>query len=115
MVKRREQYALTNSKDQIKRVSAVIPMRLTLNDIAVYITSREYDKLHDEAVFSEEDRYVADLNKVKKTIPSRRKAIEMATNVIIQDGEESPHYRVGDNNLDEVRQAVLAHLEVLWA
>ena len=91
----------TMSKDGEKRVNVVVKYRLTMDELAVMITSNLGYALDSGC----------DVNKL---IPGKRKAINIAKDETLGSGIETPHYRVGDNKWEAYKDQVLVRLEELW-
>ncbi len=93
-------YNLTNSKDGIGRFTLVVKNRLSLEDLANYITiAIQYDGV----------------DQVEEELPNKRAAVKLAASVIYSEGVESPHFMVGDRDLNDLQAAILERLEKLWS
>ncbi len=107
--KRKPAYALTPSRDNIPRVSFTVVYRMTLDDIATLIVAGHADGLIVEGTQKQPDpaRITAELS-------TRRKAMAIATDCLYMHGADTPFYRVGDENLTELKNAVLVRLNTIW-
>lgn len=103
-------YPATMSKDGEKRVSFTVPARFTLDELATFITA---DK--SEFWSYKDGEKIVDRALIRKTLTSRTAAIAAAGDAILYEGTMTPAYRVGDDNLEAVKGAVLERLNELWA
>jgi delta-aminolevulinic acid dehydratase/porphobilinogen synthase len=105
-------YKMTNSIDGTPRLDMHVSYRMGLDEVAVFITA---EKTTDLTVGGE---YWDSNNPSKKAIEailtSRQAAMKIAQTCMINYGAETPHYRVGDGNLNDIKNAVLARLTELW-
>ena len=104
---------LTPSIDGTDRLTVNIKVRMSLDDMAHYLTAYGY-MIHDFATHTYEDGYVADMGVIRAVLTSRQAAVKVAQDCIWSNGVERAGYVIGDENLHEVRDAVLAHLRTLW-
>ena len=87
-------FRMTNSKDGRPRLNFTVPVRVTLNYLAIYLVAN----------------YTTPTQ-----VTSKAKAIEFARDAVLTYGTEVPHYRVGDDNLDDEVEAMETKLTALWA
>jgi hypothetical protein len=100
-------HELTNSKDGLLRLTAKIEIRLTLQDIATAVVASKGFNFDEE---EGRDEIIA------KLVPSRRRAVEIATDASTYHGRENWWERVTSyDDGEEMVEAVLRHLEKLWA
>uniref|UniRef100_A0AB74UGQ6 Uncharacterized protein n=1 Tax=Caulobacter phage BL57 TaxID=3348355 RepID=A0AB74UGQ6_9VIRU len=103
------QYKMTPSKDGTPRFNVKAPFRLSLSEMALAIAVGQYGSLESFAEEGDLDR------EVRRLVSSQRKAVEFATDIIIQMGRENLWYAdEGREHLDTVKEAILAHVERLW-
>ncbi len=110
---RRMKNELTGSIDGTDRVSVSIKARFTLGNMADQLTAYGYT-MHDFATHTHEDGYAPDVKVIRAVLTSRQAVIKAVQDCIYSDGVERAGYIIGDEGLDDVREAILAHLRTLW-
>jgi hypothetical protein len=110
-------HSLTPSKDGAMRMDVQISTRLSLSEMAIFLASGLSTDIGEAIGYVEyEEADPADLQRViAKRVTSKRRAVELASLELLRRGEEIPHYRVGDDNLEPLVDAILAHLQMLWS
>ena len=100
-------YNMTKSIDGEMRFDMVIEHRLSLADLSIYITSKLG---HDMRSYKGEIYGGA----IREAVKSKKMAVNLAKQELLNRGQEIPFYVVGDDDLDDVREAVEARLKELW-
>lgn len=96
-------------KDGRDRATIRVDFNMTVYDMATVITawfSTEFLSGSGDTV---------DETSIKKRLPNMRKTLEHLRDALHSDGFEVPFYRVGDQNLEKVRDAVQERIEWLLA
>lgn len=101
-------YKLTNSIDGVKRATVNVQVRLTLEDMAIYVAAMIGYDVTDYGSREVSDQAVFEHTKTKGMV------MHQVRQCVVQYGTEIPFYKVGDDNLTDVYEAVLKRLQVLW-
>jgi hypothetical protein len=121
-------YKMTNSIDGTPRLDMHVSYRMGLDEVAVFITAEKTTDLTVGGEYWDSNKFPRYPNRLafsqvswcpsKKAIEailtSRQAAMKIAQTCMINYGAETPHYRVGDGNLNDIKNAVLARLTELW-
>lgn len=106
-------YKLTNSVDNRLRTTISIKIRVTLEDIATFITVQESDELWTYGPgLSEKVISQAGLEEVTE---NKGRVMKIVMDCVRNYGTEAPHYRIVDDSLEHICEAVLELITKLWA
>ncbi len=104
-------YKMTKSVDGNERLDMRVSYRMTLDEVAVFITAELTTDLAEDG---EWDSKEPSRKAIEAALTSRQVAMKIAQTCMVNYGAETPHYRVGDGNLNDIKNAVLARLTELW-
>jgi hypothetical protein len=103
-------YDNTMSKDGNRRVSFKMDLRMDFNDMATMIVADDSDLWSYDA---DAGTKVANHDAIAK-LTSRRAIIKKVQEAVLFNGTDTPHYRIGDNDLHGVVDAVEAQIATIW-
>ncbi len=100
-------HKLSNSIDGIVRLNLSIQFRLSLEDLATYATV-------SIACSPDYKSGMNDVEAARGHLRNQRTVLKYARTTIEEYGTSSPHYRVGDDHLRDLYEAVLYRVRCLW-
>lgn len=101
----RDRFELTRSHDGLRRLNLRLRERLTLDDLALFVTA-ELHESRSGVQWTLED--------VRAILPSKTAAYRFVQDQIRDCGTYRASYTVGDNDLNEAAKLVRDRLRELW-
>ncbi len=101
---------LNRSKDGVDRVSLKVDFRLTLEDMALYLTASHKFITNDD----DTSAVIVDRDMVRKHLTSRATVVKEVQDYLWREGTERASYIVGDQDLGHIQWTLEHHLSVVW-
>lgn len=104
-------YKFTDSVDNRLRTTISLKIRVSLEDIATFVTVQES---FDLWTYGEGEKKVIHEPGLIEVTKSKGRVMKIVMDCIRNRGTEAPHYNITDDGLDDVRDAVLERIKELW-